>query len=93
MNLGDREYTLDGTGPFTVTYTDSGRSYIVETNGEITGGEKDETGIAIKLTLTHENKTLNVSELPNVKEVVDYTIILIYPLKLITLICLTFFQL
>ena len=71
MNLGDREYTLDGTGPFTVTYTDSGRSYIVETNGEITGGEKDETGISIKLTLTHENKTLNVSELPNVKEVVD----------------------
>ena len=71
MNLGDREYTLDGTAPFTVTYTDSGRSYIVETNGEITGGEKDETGIAIKLTLTHENKTLNVSELPNVKEVVD----------------------
>ena len=71
MNLGDREYTLDGTGPFTVTYTDSGRSYIVETNGGITGGEKDETGISIKLTLTHENKTLNVSELPNVKEVVD----------------------
>ena len=71
MNLGDREYTLDGTGPFTVTYTDSGRSYIVETNGGITGGEKDETGISIKLTLIHENKTLNVSELPNVKEVVD----------------------
>ena len=71
MNLGDREYTLDGTGPFTVTYTDSGRSYIVETNGGITGGEKDETGISIKLTLTHENKILNVSELPNVKEVVD----------------------
>ena len=66
MNLGDREYTLDGTGPFTVTYTDSGRSYIVETNGEV---EKDETGIAIKLTLTYENETLNVSELPNVKEV------------------------
>ena len=71
INLGDREYTLDGTGPFTVTYTDSGRNYIVETNGEVVEAGKDETGIAIKLTLTHENKTLNVSELPNVKEVVD----------------------
>ena len=71
MNLGDREYTLDGTGPFTVTYTDTERSYIVETNGEVAEAGKDETGISIKLTLTHENKTLNVSELPNVKEVVD----------------------
>ena len=71
MNLGDREYTLDGTGPFTVTYTDTERSYIVETNGEVAEAGKDETGIAIKLTLTYENKTLNVSELPNVKEVVD----------------------
>ena len=69
MNLGDREYTLEGTGPFTVTYTDSGRSYIVETNGEVTEAGVDETGIAIKLTLTYENETLNVSELPNVKEV------------------------
>ncbi len=69
MNLGDREYTLDGTGPFTVTYTDSERSYIVETNGEVTEAGKDETGIAIKLTLTYDNKTLNVDDLPNVKEV------------------------
>ena len=71
MNLGDREYTLDGTGPFTVTYTDTERSYIVDENGNVTEAGKDETGIAIKLTLTYENKTLNVSELPNVKEVVD----------------------
>ncbi len=68
----DEDYTLAKDGEnFIVTYTDSNRSYTVDENGNVTEGGKDETGIAIKLTLTHENKTLNVSELPNVKEVVD----------------------
>ena len=71
MNLGDREYTLDGTGPFTVTYTDSNRSYIVDEDGNVTEGGEDETGIGIKLTLTYDNKTLNADDLPNVKEVTN----------------------
>ena len=69
INLGDRDYTLDGTGPFTVTYVDSGRMYTVETDGTVTEAGKDETGIAIKFTYTYENQQLNVDELPNVKEV------------------------
>ena len=35
--IGERDvaYTLTGTGPFTVTYTDSSRSYIVDTFGNV----------------------------------------------------------
>ena len=74
INLGDRDYTLDGTGPFTVTYVDSGRMYTVETDGTVTEAGKDETGIAIKFAYTYENQQLNVDELPNVKEVTSENI-------------------
>ena len=34
-NIGEGKYTLDGEGPFTVTYVDSNRSYIVNTEGNV----------------------------------------------------------
>ena len=34
-NIGEGKYTLEGEGPFTVTYVDSGRSYIVDANGKV----------------------------------------------------------
>ena len=35
QNPGSGKYTLDGTGPFTVTFTDSGRAYLIDENGKI----------------------------------------------------------
>ena len=35
QNPGSGKYTLDGSGPFTVTFTDSGRSYLIDENGNI----------------------------------------------------------
>ena len=35
QNPGTRKYTLDGSGPFTVTFTDSGRAYLIDENGKI----------------------------------------------------------
>ena len=38
-NIGEEKYTLEGEGPFLVTYNDSGRSYDVDTNGKVTSGD------------------------------------------------------
>ena len=66
----DKDYTLIKDGDvFIITYTDSNRSYKVDSNGKVTEVGEDETWIAIKLTLTYENKELKANELPNVKEV------------------------
>ena len=35
QNPGSGKYTLDGSGPFTVTFTDSGRAYLIDENGKI----------------------------------------------------------
>ena len=40
--IGEGKYDLTGTGPYTVTYKDSGRSYIVEANGNIIDNEEYE---------------------------------------------------
>ena len=41
--IGEGKYELTGEGPFTVKYKDSGRSYIVETNGNIIDNEEYES--------------------------------------------------
>ena len=41
-NIGEGKYTLDGEGPFTVTYVDSNRSYIVDTDGNVYVGSKED---------------------------------------------------
>ena len=40
--IGEGKYDLTGTGPYTVTYKESGRSYIVEANGNIIDNEEYE---------------------------------------------------
>ena len=35
QNPGSGKYILDGSGPFTVTFTDSGRAYLIDENGKI----------------------------------------------------------
>ena len=35
QNPGSGKYSLDGTGPFTVTFTDSGRAYLIDENGKV----------------------------------------------------------
>ena len=54
-------------GKLAVTYNDSGNIYYIDENGKIEKAE--ESNIAIKITLTHNNVALDANTLPNVKEV------------------------